>query len=110
MHSDDCCVILYCMCCVIGLGLEVETSGKAIVWENSSLVSRVRVGQICWDCESEILGILLMVDPRVVDILGFDVLDMDELTAHRVVSDCDLRRVIMPDTILELYKFAYACE
>ena len=31
------------------------------------------------------------MDLRVVDISGFDVLlDMDELTAHRVVSDCDL--------------------
>ena len=35
-----------------------------------------------------------MVDLRVVDISGFDViLDMDKLTAHRVVNDCDLRRV-----------------
>ena len=52
-----------------------------------------------------------MVDLRVVDILGFDVLlNMDELTAHRVVSDCDLRRVIIPDTDFELYKVAYACE
>ena len=34
-----------------------------------------------------------MMDLRVVDISGFDVIfDMDELTAHRVVSDCDLRR------------------
>ena len=39
----------------------------------------------------------------MVAILGFDViLDMDELTAHRVVSDRDLRRVIIPDTVLEL--------
>ena len=30
--------------CVIGLGLEVEAFGKALVWENSSLGSRVRVG------------------------------------------------------------------
>ena len=52
-----------------------------------------------------------MVDLRVVDISSFDViLDMDELTAHRVVNDCDLRRVIIPDTILELCKVAYACE
>ena len=44
-----------------------------------------------------------MVDLRVVDISGFDViLDMDELTTHRVVSDCDLRRVIIPNTVLEL--------
>ena len=43
----------------------------------------MRVGQICKDCESEISGILLMVDLRVVDISGFDViLDKDELTTH----------------------------
>ena len=52
-----------------------------------------------------------MVDLRVVDISGFDVLlDMDELTVHRVISDCDLRRVIIPNTVLELCKVAYACE
>ena len=39
----------------------------------------------------------------MVDISSFDViLDKDELTTHRVVSDCDLRRVIIPDTVLEL--------
>ena len=39
----------------------------------------------------------------MVDISGLDViLDMDELTTHRVVSDCELRRVIIPDTALEL--------
>ena len=39
----------------------------------------------------------------MVYISGFDViLDMDELTTHRVVSDCDLRRVIIPDIVLEL--------
>ena len=39
----------------------------------------------------------------MVDKSGFDViLDMDELTTHRVVSDCDPRRVIIPDTVLEL--------
>ena len=39
----------------------------------------------------------------MVAISGFDViLDMDELTTHRVVSDCDLRRVIILDTVLEL--------
>ena len=47
----------------------------------------------------------------MVDISGFDViLDMDELTTHLVVSECDLRRVIIPDTVLELYKVAHACE
>ena len=63
----------------------------------------MRVGQICRDCELEISGILLMVDLRVVDISGFDViLDKDELTTHRVISDCDLMQVIIPDTVLEL--------
>ena len=39
----------------------------------------------------------------MVDISGFDVIiDMDELTTYRVVSDCDLRRVIIPNTVLEL--------
>ena len=39
----------------------------------------------------------------MVAISGFDViLDMDELTANRVVSGCDLRRVIILDTVLEL--------
>ena len=48
----------------------------------SSLGCRVRVGEICQDRESGISVILLMVDHRVVDILGVDViLDMDELTA-----------------------------
>ena len=41
----------------------------------------MRVGQIGRDRESKISVILLMVDLRVVDISGFDViLDMDELT------------------------------
>ena len=39
----------------------------------------------------------------MVGISGFDViLDMDELTTYRVVSDCDMRRVIIPDIVLEL--------
>ena len=47
----------------------------------------------------------------MVDISGFDViLDMDKLTTHQVVSDCDLRRVIIPETILELCRVAYECE
>ena len=45
----------------------------------------------------------------MVDISGFNViLDMDELTTHRVVSDGDLRRVIIPNTVLELGKVTYA--
>ena len=62
---------------------------------NSLLGPRVRVDMIRWDCETEISAILLMVDLGVMDISGFDVIfDMDKLTAHRVVSDCDLRKVI----------------
>ena len=50
--------------------------------------------QICRDCELEILGILLTVDLLVMDILDYDViLGMDWLTAHRVVIDCDSRRI-----------------
>ena len=46
--------------------------------ENSPLGPRVRVGQICRDCESEISRVMLMVDLCVVDILDLDViLDMD---------------------------------
>ena len=66
--------------CVIDLSLEVEAFREMM--GNSSLGYRVRVGQMCRDHESEISVILLMVDLRVVDILGVDfILDMDELTA-----------------------------
>ena len=62
---------------------------------NSPLGTRVSVYQICRDCESEILGILLTVDLRVMDISVFEViLRMDWLTTHRLVIDCDHRWVI----------------
>ena len=49
---------------------------------NSSLGSKVRVGTMYRDRELGISVILLMVDLRVVDILGVDViLDMDEMIA-----------------------------
>ena len=65
---------------VIDLGLEVEAFREMI--GNSSLGCRVRFGQMCQDRESGISVVLLMMDLRVVDILGVDViLDMDELTA-----------------------------
>ena len=42
----------------------------------------------------EISGILLTVDLRVMDMSEFDViLEMDWLTAYRVVIDCERRRV-----------------
>ena len=69
--------------CVISLGLEVEAFRE--IMGNSSLGCRVRVGQMCRDRESGISVILLIVDLRVVDMLGVDViLDMDELTAIRL--------------------------
>ena len=64
------------------------------MYVNSSLGTRVSVDQICRDCESEISGILLTVDLRVMDILMFDViLRMNWLMAHRVVIDCKRKRV-----------------
>ena len=52
------------------------------------------VDQICQDCELEILEIILNVDLRVMDILDLDaILGMDWLTTHRVVIDCDSRRI-----------------
>ena len=49
------------------LGLEVETLEKPL-YVNYPLRTRVSVDQICRDCELEILGILLTVDLRVIDI------------------------------------------
>ena len=73
------------------MGLEVETLEKPL-YVNSPLGTKVSIDQICRDCELEILGILLMVDLRVKDILDFDViLGMDWLTAHRVFIDYDRR-------------------
>ena len=49
---------------------------------------------MCRDCESKILGILLTVDLRVIDISEFEViLRMDWFMAHRVITDCDRRWV-----------------
>ena len=65
--------------CMIELGLEVKAFREMM--GNFSLGCRVRVGQMCRDRESGISVILLMVDLRVVDILGVDIiLDMDEST------------------------------
>ena len=75
------------------LGLEVETLDEPL-HVSSPLRTRVRIDQIYRDCELEISGILLTVDLRVMDISDFDViLGMDWLTAHRVVIDCDSRRI-----------------
>ena len=75
------------------LGLEVETLEESF-HVSSPLGTRVRIDQICWDCELEISRILLTVDLWVMDISAFDVsLGMDWLTVHRVVIDYDSRRI-----------------
>ena len=44
-----------------------------------------------------------VVDLRVVDLLVVDVrIDMDEVDSHRVVSNWDLSRVVITDTVLDL--------
>ena len=79
--------------CVKELGLEVETLENPL-HVNSPLRTRVSVDMICRDCELEISEILLNVDLRVMDMSEFDViLRMDWFTAHRVIIDCDSRRV-----------------
>ena len=61
---------------------------------SSPLGTKVSVDMICWGYELEIYGILLTLDQRVMDMSKFDViLGMDWLTAHRIVIDCDRRRV-----------------
>ena len=61
---------------------------------SSPLGIRARIGMICRGCELEILGTLLIVDLRIMEMSEFDViLGMDWLTAYRVVIDCERRRV-----------------
>ena len=75
------------------LGLEVETLEKPL-YVSSSLGTRVSVDMICRGCELEIFVILLTMDLRVIYMSEFDAIHgMDWLTAHRVVIDCDHRRV-----------------
>ena len=61
---------------------------------SSPLGVRARIGTICRSCELEILGTLLTVDLRIMDMSEFEViLRMDWLIAYRVVIDCERRRV-----------------
>ena len=65
------------------------------LYVSSPLETRVSVQLICQNFELEISGIILMVDLRVMDMSEFDViLCTDWLMAHRVVIECDRRRVI----------------
>ena len=61
---------------------------------SSPLGIRARIGMICRGCELEISGTLLTMDLRIMDMSECDViLEMDWLTAYRVVIDCERRRV-----------------
>ena len=61
---------------------------------NSPLGIRARIGMICRGCELEILGTLLTMDLRNLDMSEFDViLRMDWMIAYRIVIDCERRRV-----------------
>ena len=75
------------------LGLEVETLEKSL-HVSFPLGTRVSVDLICRDYELEISRILLTMDLRVMDMSEFDViLVTDWLMAHRVIIDCDRKRV-----------------
>ena len=59
------------------LGLEVETFEEPL-YVSSPLGIRARIGMICRGCELEILGTLLTMDLRILDMSEFDVtLGMD---------------------------------
>ena len=78
---------------VIELGLEVEAL-EELLYVSSPLGIRARIEMIYCGCELEISGILLTVDLRIMDMSEFDViLEMDWLTAYKVVIDCERRRV-----------------
>ena len=78
---------------VIELDLEVEALEEPL-YVSSPLGSRAKIGMICRRCELEILGILLTVDLRVMDLSEFDViLELDWLMTYKVVIDCERRRV-----------------
>ena len=67
---------------VIELVLEFEALEEPL-YVSSPLGIRARIGMICRGCELEILGILLTMDLRVMDMLEFDViLGMDWLTTY----------------------------
>ena len=55
------------------LGLKVETLEEPL-HVSSPLGTKVRVDQICWDCELEISWILLTVDLKVMDMSKFDII------------------------------------
>ena len=85
--------------------LEVENLEDSLHM-SSPLGTKVNVDQICRDYELEISGILLTMDLRVMDMSKFDVIfGMEWLMAHRVVIDCDHRRVTAytPDDVCVMF-------
>ena len=55
------------------LGLEVQTLDE-LLYVSSHLGTRVRIDQICRDCEFKISGILLTVGLLLMDMSEFDVI------------------------------------
>ena len=61
---------------------------------SSPLGIRARIGMISRGYELEILGTLLTVDLRILDMSKFDaILGMDWPIAYRIAIDCECRRV-----------------
>ena len=58
---------------VINLGLEVEIL-KEPLYVSSPLGIRAKIRMICRGCELEILGTLLTVDLRIMDMSEFEVI------------------------------------
>ena len=78
---------------LVAFQLEVETLEKPL-YMGSPLGIRARIRMICRGCELEILGTLVTVDLKIMDMSKFDViLGMDWLTDYKVVIDCERRRV-----------------
>ena len=64
------------------------------LYVSSPLGIRARIGMISRGYELEILGTLLKVDLRILDMSKFDViLGMDWPIAYRIVIDCERKRV-----------------
>ena len=62
---------------------------------SSLLGARVCIDKICRGCELEISRIQLTLDLRVMDMSKFDVIiGMGWLAVHRVVINCDQKRII----------------
>ena len=79
------------MCERFGLGVETLEEPFHV---SSPLGARVSIDKICRGYELEISKILLTLDLRVMDMSEYVILGMDWMTLHRVVIDCDRKRII----------------